>query len=174
MTKNTMSRVWIASEWNQPDNCWRRASVKLLESLLKSETEQEWGRRSEMKRCKRLGIHESFLSFFLHLIPFSDLNNVLNLGAGNSVKLTKKNCAVREYVELGRWRGLIWNDERESVTVAGERTFCYGHLTDWLLVAVENNIFFLLLVVNIVTCCSFSDLLTMPQFQSTELKQTVI
>lgn len=54
-----------------------------------------------MKRCKRLRIHESFLSF-TPLYSFSDLNDVLNLEAENSVKLTKKNCAVSEYVELGR------------------------------------------------------------------------
>lgn len=45
MTTKTMSGVGVASEWNQPDNCWRSASAKLLESALKSEGELEWRRR---------------------------------------------------------------------------------------------------------------------------------
>lgn len=67
MTKKTACGVLVASEWNQPDNCWGRASVKLLESLLKSETQLKWGRRAEMKRWERLRIHESVS---LHFIPF--------------------------------------------------------------------------------------------------------
>lgn len=55
-----------------------------------------------MKRCKRLGIHESFLSFLSPFQSLSDRNDVLNLEAGNSVRLTEKNCAVNEYVQLGR------------------------------------------------------------------------
>lgn len=43
MTKKTMRGVWVASEWNQPDNCWRRASIKLLESVLRTEVgEENW------------------------------------------------------------------------------------------------------------------------------------
>lgn len=45
-----------------------------------------------------------FLSLFF-LSPFysfSDLNDVLNLAAEYGVELTKKNCPVNEYVELGR------------------------------------------------------------------------
>lgn len=70
MTKKMMSGVWVASEWNQPDNCWRGAIVKLLEFVLESGIALEWGRRDEMKRCKRLEIHQSSLSFFLHFIHF--------------------------------------------------------------------------------------------------------
>lgn len=41
MTREKMSGVRVASKWNQPDNCWRGASEKLLEFKLKSEERVE-------------------------------------------------------------------------------------------------------------------------------------
>lgn len=57
--------------------------------------------KKALRRRKRLGICESFLSLF-SFYSFSDLNDGLSLEAESSVNLTKKDCAVNEYVELGR------------------------------------------------------------------------
>lgn len=137
MTKKTMSGVWVASEWNQADNCWNEASTELRVSELKSEKEVKCG--GGAARWRRVS-EGGFVIFVLLLFYFvSHLNCVLPVEVFSREKLTKKNYTVSCCVALGRWRGRIWFDKTENVCCSGGRGFLNRTLDSLLFVTAGNN-----------------------------------